>query len=79
MNCLNLAAQLRENAVEEDNATREALEAEKVAERQLLQSLLLLLLGRERLTVEVLLLLWSWTWSGMLPQHSRVLVQTAIH
>ena len=60
--------------------TREALEAEKVAERQLLQSLLLLLLlGRERLTVEVLLLLWSWTWSGMLPQHSRVLVQTAVH
>ena len=53
-----------------------ALEAEEIAERQLLQTLLLLL--RERLTIEVLLL-WSWAWSSVLSQHSRVLVQAAVH
>ena len=74
MNCFALAALLRENA-----RCRTNLDAEKSAEWKLLEALLLL--RRESLAGETLrnLLSRSRTWSRVLPQHSRVLVQAAVH
>ena len=61
------------------NRSRKRLDAEKSAEWKLLK--VLLLLRRESLAGETLrnLLSRSRTWSRVLPQHSRVLVQAAVH
>ena len=61
------------------NKSRKRLDAEKSAKWKLLEALLLL--RRESLACETLrrLLSWSRTWSRVLSQHSRVLVQAAVH